>query len=275
VGSTIALAGFAWTVLAVRVVIPHFNDGATSSFYSRYSEVGGSPGGVLRTAVHDPGTLFATTFGHSGAHYLLQLLLPLGGLFLLAPLAAAAALPELAINLLSATPPQHSIHFHYTAGEIPPLVVATVLGAARLARRWPRAVAPIAVAVVALSLLANYRLGAIPLWSMLPGGEDYQARAASVSRHDEIAARALRLIPPGVPVAATNSLGAHLSARRRFLSFPFVKDAEWIAADETQPGYSDRIAYLPTAVQLSWLRRSPSWRLVFEQDGVLVFKRVS
>jgi hypothetical protein len=136
-------------------------------------------------------------------------------------------------------------------------------------------VAPIAVAVVALALFANYRLGAIPLWSMLPGGEDYQARAASVSRHDEIAARALRLIPPGVPVAATNSLGAHLSARRRVLSFPFVEDADWIAADETQPGYSDRIAYLPTAVQLSWLRRSPSWRLVFEQDGVLVFKRAS
>jgi uncharacterized membrane protein len=273
-GAAIAVAGLAWTLLAVRVVMPHFNDGVASSFYSRYSEVGGSPGGVLRTAVHDPGVLFETVFSHSGAHYLLQLLVPLGGLFLLAPLAAAAALPELAINLLSATPPQRSIHFHYTAAEIPPLVVASVLGTARVARRWPGAVAPVASGAVALALFANYRLGAIPLWSMLPGGEDYQARAASVSRHDEIAARALRLIPSGVPVAATNSLGAHLSARRRVLSFPFVEDADWIAADETQPGYSDRIAYLPTAVQLSWLRRNPAWRLVFEQDGVLVFKRV-
>ena len=274
-GPAIAVAGLAWTLLAVRVVMPHFNDGATSSFYSRYSEVGGSPGGVLRTAVHDPGTLLSTVFDHSGSHYLLQLLLPLGGLFLLAPVAAVAALPELALNLLSATPPQRSIHFHYTAGEIPPLVVASVLGAARLARRRPNSALPLAMAAVALALLANYRLGAIPLWSNLPGGEDYQARAASVSRHDEIAARALRLIPPGVPVAATNSLGGHLSARRRVLSFPFVEDADWIAADETQPGYSDRIAYLPTAVQLSWLRRNPSWRLVFEQDGVLVFKRVT
>jgi uncharacterized membrane protein len=274
-GVAIAAAGFAWTLLAVRVVMPHFNDGVASSFYSRYSEVGGSPGGVLRTAVHDPGTLFTTAFSHSGAHYLLQLLLPLGGLFLFAPVAAAAALPELAINLLSATPPQRSIHFHYTAGEIPPLVVATVLGTARLTRRRPSAALPVASAVVALVLFANYRLGAIPLWSMLPGGEDYQARAASVSRHDEITARALRLIPSGAPVAATNSLGGHLSARRRVLSFPFIEDADWIAADETQPGYSDRIAYLPTAVQLSWLRRNPAWRLVFEQDGVLVFKRIS
>ncbi len=274
VGAAIAAAGIAWTLLAVRLVIPHFNDGAASSFYSRYSEVGGTPGGVLRTAVHDPGTLLTTVFSHSGAHYLLQLLIPLGGLFLLAPIAAASALPELAINLLSATPPQRSIHFHYTAGTIPPLVVASVLGTARVARRWPGAVVPLASAVLALALLANYRLGAIPLWSWFPGGEDYQARAASVSRHDEIAARALRLIPAGVPVAATNSLGGHLSARRRVLSFPFLEDADWIAADETQPGYSDRTAYLPTAVQLSSLRRNPAWRLVFEQDGVLVFKRV-
>lgn len=273
-GTAVAAAGFAWTVLAVRVVMPHFNDGVASSFYSRYSEVGGSPGGVLRTAVHDPGSLFATAFDHSGTHYLLQLLLPLGGLFLLAPIAAAAALPELVLNLLSATPPQRSIHFHYTAGEIPPLVVAAVLATARLTRRRPGAALPVATALVALALLANYRLGAIPLWSMLPGGEDYQARAASVSRHDEIAARALRLIPSGAAVAATNSLGGHLSARRRVLSFPFLEDADWIAADETQPGYADRIAYLPTAVQLSWLRRNPSWRLVFEQDDVLVFKRV-
>ncbi len=274
VGSAIAAAGFAWTLLAVRVVIPHFNDGATSSFYSRYSEIGGSPSGALRTALHHPGTILATPFGHSGTHYLVQLLLPLGGLFLLAPLAAAAALPELTINLLSATAPQHSIHFHYTAGALPPLVAASVLGTARVVRRRPNAALPVASAVVAVALFANYRLGAIPLWSMLPGGENYQARAASVSRHDEIAARALRLIPPGAPVAATNSLGAHLSARRRVLSFPFVEDADWIAADETQPGYSDRIAYLPTAVQLSWLRRNPSWRLVFEQDGVLVFTRI-
>jgi hypothetical protein len=58
------------------------------------------------------------------------------------------------------------------------------------------------------------------------------------------------------------------------LSFPFVQDATWIAADETQGGYTDRVAPLPTAAQLVWLRQNPAWRLVFEQDGVLIFRRV-
>ena len=75
-------------------------------------------------------------------------------------------------------------------------------------------------------------------------------------------------------MSSTNSLGAHLSARHRILSFPLVEDATWIAADETEPGYADRIAPLPTAAELLWLRRNPAWRLVFEQDGVLVFHRV-
>jgi uncharacterized membrane protein len=187
----------------------------------------------------------------------------------LAPLVLIAAVPELAINLLSATPTQTSIHFHYTAGLIPPLMIAAVLGAKRL-RRW---IVPVAMAVVLAALLGNYRLGPIPGWRHVPGGARFQATAARVTEHDRIAARALDLIPKSAVVSATNTLGAHLSARRRILSFPFVQDATWIAADETQPGYADRYAPLPTAIQLAALRRNPDWRLVFEQDGVLVFNR--
>ena len=83
----------------------------------------------------------------------------------------------------------------------------------------------------------------------------------------------MKLIPSKAVVSATNTLGGHLSARPRVLSFPFLEDAMWIAADETQPGYADRYAPLPTAVQLAALRRDPEWRLVFEQDGILIFHR--
>ena len=55
-------------------------------------------------------------------------------LCLLAPLVLVAALPELAINLLSSTTTQTSIHFHYTAGLIPPLMIGAIFGAKRLSR---------------------------------------------------------------------------------------------------------------------------------------------
>ncbi len=270
-GSVIAALGLAWGIVAIAVVIPHFNDGQSSDFYGRYSEVGGSPGGIVKTAFTHPLRIADAAFSGRDLHYLWQLAMPLALLFVLAPLVLVAALPELAINLLSATTTQTSIHFHYTAGLIAPLVAGAVLGAARL-RRWA---VPVAAVAVLAALVGNYRLGPIPGWRHVPGGQDFQATSARVTRHDRIAARALRLIPDDAVVSATNSLGAHLSARRRFLSFPFLREATWIAADETQPGYADRYAPLPTALQLGWLRRNPEWRLVFEQDGVLVFRRVT
>jgi uncharacterized membrane protein len=268
-GTAIALVGVAWAAVAIGVVIPHYNVGAESDFYGRYSEVGGSAGGILKTAFTHPLRIIEAGFSGRDLHYLLDLVAPLAALSLLAPLVLVAALPELAINLLSSTTTQTSIHFHYTAGLIPPLMIGAIFGAKRLSR-WTF---PVAAAIVLAAILGNYRLGPIPGWRHIPGGQTFQATAGRVTDHDRIAQRALRLIPGDAVVSATNTLGAHLSARRRVLSFPYIEDSKWIAADETQPGYGDRYAPIPTAVQLAALRRSPEWQLVFEEDGILVFER--
>lgn len=269
VGGAIAAVGAVWALVAIAVVIPHFNNGEASDFYGRYSEVGGSAGGIVKTAFTHPLRIVDVAFTGRHLHYVWELGFPLAFVFLLAPLALVAVLPELALNVLSATTTQTSIHFHYTAGLIAPLIVATVLGASRLRGR----AVPIAMVVVVAALLGSWRLGPIPGWRHVPGGQTFQSTAARVTEHDAIAEQALRLIPRNAVVSATNTLGSQLSARRRFLSFPFLKDATWIAADETQPGYADRYAPLPTALQLSWLRRNPEWKLVFERDGILVFRR--
>ncbi len=127
---------------------------------------------------------------------------------------------------------------------------------------------------MAVAFAANWKLGAIPLWGFVPGGEDYQKADWHVTAHDRVTEQALALVPAHAVVSATNSLGAHLSARRRVLSLPKLSDATWVAADETRSSYADRFAPLPSAAALVRLRRSPDWRLVFERDGVLVFRRV-
>lgn len=274
-GGVIAGLGLAVSVITIAVVIPHFNAGAESSFYGRYDAIGGSAGGIAKTAVTRPWRILEQAFQHADVHYLLQLLLPLGLLFALAPLLLVAAFPELALNLLSATPTQTSIHFHYTAGAIPPLVVASVLGAGALARRFPGRTGAIAAAAVAVALIANWRLGAVPLWGDVPGGQGYQMGAWRVSEHDRIAEQAVSLVPPHAVVSATNVLGAHLSARRVVLSLPKLGDATWVVADEKRPSYLDRVAPIPAAAALVRLRKSPDWELVFERDGVLVFHKRS
>jgi len=274
-GAAIAAGGVAVATVAVAVIIPHFNEGRPSTFYGRYSEVGGSPGGILRTAATDPLRLLEVALDGEGFRYMAELVLPLAALSLLSPLALLPALPQLALNLLSTTPTQTSIHFHYTATIIPPLFLAAVLGAGRLGRSGRVRHGSLATLLLAATLVANYRLGAIPLWQHLPGGESLQADASRVSQHDRIADRALELVPAHAAVSSTNSLGAHLSARERILSFPVIRDASWVLADVTKPSYADRIgetAEVPMAAGLETLRRDKRWRLVFERDGILVFR---
>ena len=55
-GAAIVAGGIAASVVAVEVVVPHFS-GNASAFYSRYSEVGGTPGGVLKTLFTHPLTV--------------------------------------------------------------------------------------------------------------------------------------------------------------------------------------------------------------------------
>jgi uncharacterized membrane protein len=272
-GAVIAGAGVLVSALAITVVIPHYNAGAESSFYGRYDAIGGSAGGIAKTAVTHPWRIVEEAFHGNDIHYLLHLLLPLGLLFLLSPVTLIAVLPELALNQLSSTSTQTSIHFHYTAGAIAPLVVATVLGAAVLARRFPAGA--VAAGAVAVALVASWKIGAIPLWGYVPGGEDYQRNDWRVTAHDHVAAEALRLVPKDAVVSSTNVLGAHLSDRRRVLSLPKLADATWVVADETRSSYADRSAPLPAAAALVRLRQRPDWKLVFARDGVLVFHKRS
>ena len=265
-GIAIAIAGAAAAAIALGVVA-HYNDGR-DPFAGRYEEVGGSPTGILKTLVTDPLAIARAAFDLDGLTYLLVLLVPLAFLPLAAPLALLPALPDLALNLLSSTDTQTSIHFHYVAPLVPALFAAAIFAAARFER-------PIVKPLVALVLVSNFVLGAIPLWGAIPGGEDRQANAALISDHDRAASRALRLVPDDAVVSASNSLGAHLSERRRFLSFPIREDATWIAVDERSPGYLDRFAPGPYAIAIARLRRDPNWELVFGEDGVLVFRRES
>lgn len=274
-GIAIAVAGAAASVVAIGVIVPHFNAGAHSAFYSRYAAVGGSPSGIAREAVTRPLHVLSIAFDGAGRGYLVDLLAPLLLLSLAAPLLALVALPELAINLLSATPTQTSIHFHYTAAIAAPLVAAAVLGATRVAGEDGRTGERLAVAAVIAGIVANYLLGPLPIWRFVPGGARLQAQAQQVSPHDHVLDRAVALVPPGVVVSTSNDLGAHLSARPRVLSFPYLQDATWVAVDERSPGYADRVAPLPYATRIAWLRRNPEWRLVFERDGVLLFRRIA
>jgi hypothetical protein len=95
-----------------------------------------------------------------------------------------------------------------------------------------------------------------------------------VTAHDRAAARVLKVVPRGVPVSATNTLGAHLSDRRRIFSFPVVREARWIVVDLTRPSYlDDATGGARFEAAYAAIERNPRWRVVADEDGVLVLRR--
>jgi uncharacterized membrane protein len=273
-GAIVAVAGVLVAAIATTVIVPHFHPGEGSPFAGRYAGAGGTPTGILENAVTDPGLVIREATQGRDLGYLLDLLLPLAALPLLAPLAALTALPEIAANVLSETRTQTSIHFHYTATAIPGLVAAAIFGAARIRPHLGRWSHRLPHAAVVVALLAGVAYGPLPLWRHVPLGEHVGARDHIQSRRDRAARRALALIPPGAPVSATNTLGAHLSERRRVFSFPVLGEARWLAVDSKRLSYRDAaVAPLRGARALRRIRGNPAWETIYSEEGILVLRR--
>ena len=271
-GLAIGFAGLAWTALCLAVVIPAFR--SASTLYSGIDSVGGSPGGVLRTAVTDPRSILAALLTGDDVVYLLLLAVPLVGTFLLAPGMAAVALPQLAINGLTDSPWPTDPRHHYVAAVVPFLVAASVLGIATLAPLRRVRIAALVLGVsVAMSLVAGP-------WPGLPGTRPAWIHPALSARHVDALRAAVELVPDGAAVSATNTAGSHLAARRYFYSVPVIGRADWIVLDTPDAWMPTstvaREGFRPPVIKrfLRQVRSDSTWRQVFARDGVLVFQRV-
>lgn len=277
-GAILAAASLAWVVLCMAVIIPAFNRGEGSEFTSRYAYLGDSPGGIVAGALTRPWEVAEVLVQPARLGYLAALLAPLLFLPLGAPLLAAGALPDLGINLLADWYPHHSFRYHYVAVIVPFLVAASLRALGRLrpwlARQGLATLRAPAGAWVAWVLACGVVLGPLPWWSHVPGGSDDRAGQYAPGDHARTLARAVALVPDGVTVSAGNLIGAHLSERRRILFFPMVADAEWVVVDRMRPFiFGDRLPATHEA-QVSALRDDPRFRIVFEEDGVIVARRI-
>ncbi len=272
-GLAIAVAGVGWTLVALFVVVPAFS-GGSSVFYGFYEAVGGSPIGLLETAVTDPGAILGQLGEQNVVLYLVALAAPLAGLFVLSPALAAVGLPQAMLNALADPAGPIDPRQHYLAAVVPFLLAATVLGIARLKSE---ARGPAAVTVLFLSLAISLVFGP---WA---GGREsaalwYQERLSEA--HIAALDRAVALVPAGVPASTSNRVGARLVERRYLYVLPEVGRAEWVVLD-TQDRWllDDELPVLAEQPQvvLDTLRRrfemDRRWTRVLAEDGVYVFRR--
>jgi uncharacterized membrane protein len=260
-GLTIFTLGLASTLVEFLVIIPHFSASGINPFVARYSEVGTTPGGIVHTALTDPVSIVhAVATGHK-LLYVALLLGPFLGLWLRAPLLFLGAVPDLAVNLLSGKADQTVIVYHWTAGIVPFTVAASILGAARLKRDPDRVSLYALVGAGCIAAVSPIALGAArgDFSDVLPSNP---VRAAK--------AHALDLVPPGVPVAASNQLATYLSGRRYVYIYPFAVKAQWLVVDRNDNTYGDSNGYRRALRELD---SNTKWRIVYKSRGIEVLHR--
>jgi hypothetical protein len=81
---------------------------------------------------------------------------------------------------------------------------------------------------------------------------------------------ALKLIPPGVPVSASQTLGAYVSTRKSVAVFPNVANANWVIVGPIASSIDDPEQF---RAALQELRTNGRWRIAFDAHGVSVFER--
>jgi uncharacterized membrane protein len=234
VGTATIILGIIWFVVAVYVIIPHYNPEGRSPYLGAYSHLGQGPVGILKTAVTDPLAVARALFTRDKLIYLRDLLAPVGFLSLLGPQVLILFLPSLGIILLSSDPQVYTLEkFHYASALVPVVVISAVFGVAflseRLAarsrmprRRWLY----ILSSLVLLSTLLYHRSrGFTPL-----GGN---FTLPIVTAHDRLAEEFVSLVPEDAIVSAQSRLNPHVSQREKIYMFPRVEDAEYVFFDVT------------------------------------------
>jgi uncharacterized membrane protein len=186
---------------------------------------------------------------------------PFLGLWLLEPLLLLGAIPDLVINLLSAKPEQTTVYWQYTAGIVPFVLAASIIGASKLKRFKAD---PVSLAAV-FAVCCTAAFSPIARIAIVDLGKVWHADPSRAAK-----SHALKLIPSGEPVSASNQLGGVLSDRRYIYIFPVVKRAAWVIVDANDETYTQKRWYRQ---HIAALNTRPGWHVVYRAHGVEVIHK--
>lgn len=274
-GLLLIVIGIGWTLIALTIISPAFQPAGGLAHLERYGRLGNTLTEILLSPFTKPEILWSLLSGPKRIAYYGDLLLPLGFLPLLGIELLLPVLPDIALNTLSAFAPSRTLDYHYAVIAVPFLVLATVWGIDRLSRWLGRKVNQRAVLIVT-SMFVLISMGAYQIdryRTFVPLSDRYIG-SYTIEPRDPIGWQLAAQIPREAVVSGQFNLLSHISQRQRAHIFPRIEDAQYVFLDmqgviepfQTQAEYQAAVAAL---------RTNPSFEIMAEQDGFILFRRSS
>lgn len=192
------------------------------------------------------------------------------------------AVPLIAIPFMSTVYLHSSVDSQYTAGIIAPVIVAFIFSLKRLEERFgPKYTQAFAVFALVMTLTFNTAHGPSP-WSINfwreGWSEIWHKSAFTKVERDKILRKAIYRIPadPAITVISQGNINhARLAHRYSHWAFPYRwENADYIILDTKRPPMiGDQVDQETYHKELNRIKNNPKFKLEFEQDGVLLFRR--
>lgn len=265
-GGTIAgLASLIFYLIFFKA-IPHARGGDQFAL-SYYSDFGTSQVSIIKNILFSPSKTLPILLKQGRLLYLFQLLFPLGFLPLLFPLTLVFALPDLIINLFSNNTQLQQIYFQYTSVITPFLFISAIMGIKVLLKRLPKIEKLVVYYLAILTIVNAYVFGPLP-FAHSPNMSMFLDPQSDADIIDGF----LNSLPFRYSIAATNTVGSHLSHRQLIYTIPIgLKQADvvvFLFNDEfAQP------SLLAQETMANELKKDPQYILLAKLDDFVVFAK--
>jgi uncharacterized membrane protein len=285
-GLFLAAWGLAWSLLAILVIIPHFNASHTYPYWSQaggISPVGGhfTLGGLWANLTDGISTKLPT---------LALILLPTAFIAVRSPL-VLAAIPSLALRFVDVNPDYWGTQWHYNATVMPIVFIAAIDAMARIRARRARAAQdepdgvhqagqPAGSAAARLGVVMEH-YGAAAMLALAAGlafqfplSSLWTPATYSLGPHVAAENAAMALVPDGATVATDLDLLAPLAGRTDTFWLGNLSAnpvTQYVVFDTQSTDFQPPPTNVLTFVE--GLEHGTPFHQIYEQDGVYVFRR--
>ena len=275
-GAAIFAVLLLWFVVVTMVIQPAFLEQGSAGMIhvARFAALGASPIDMLKHIALHPLDTVALLFMPSAKAATLAV--TAGGfafLPLLAPEVIVLAGPTLAERFFSDKVQMWGLGYHYSLPLVGVWAFASVIALARarafVGARMPARTFDVGAGVALLLALVISQLAAPVPPEFVSVHKHYMANSEEVARYR----RALAVVPDHAKVVAQNHFLPHL-AYRQFIWQPYrryLSRADFVILDTSASPWPRKSKHVSALIDK--LRADPRWRVAFEEQSTVVFKR--